>query len=143
MLRTLANQLPSLAALAAPGTLGAALLAPVSAAALLRQAATTTALASMLQRTYSTDSYKKLVQNGAPRSLEFPRQPAEAVAAERQRSAAAMALLSLFGYYSKESRHMRAAKLLYAAVTEHAESAQFLEGARDRPPMDGAHGWCA
>ena len=44
---------------------------------------------------------------------------------------AAMALLSLFGYYSKESQHMRSAKLLYAAVTEHAESAQLLEGAHE------------
>ncbi|KAI3428057.1 hypothetical protein D9Q98_006442 [Chlorella vulgaris] len=76
---------------------------------------------------YSSDSFKKLVHNAGPRSLEFQRQPLEELAAETQRSLAVRALLSLGGYYSRESRHMRSAKRLYTAVTEQATAPLFLQ----------------
>lgn len=44
------------------------------------------------------------------------------------RSFAVRALLTLGGYYSKESRLMRSAQRLYTAVTEQAACPQFLSG---------------
>lgn len=44
------------------------------------------------------------------------------------RGFAVKALLALGGYYSRESSNMRAAKLLYTAVTEQASNPQFLQG---------------
>lgn len=48
-------------------------------------------------------------------------------------SFAVRALLTLGGFYSKESRLMRAAQRLYTAVTEQAACSQFLSGASERP----------
>lgn len=76
---------------------------------------------------YSTEEFKKLVDHAAPRSLQFQRQPAEEVASEAQRGFAVRALLTLGGYYSKESRHMRAAERLYKAVAEQAVGPSFLQ----------------
>lgn len=47
---------------------------------------------------------------------------------EEQRGFAVRALLKLGGYYSRESRYMRAAQHLYAAVTEQGANPAFLAG---------------
>lgn len=67
-----------------------------------------------------------MVQGASPRSLQFQRQPHAEVEAEAQRGFAVKALLTLGGYYSKESRHMRAAQRLYSAVAEQAAAPAFL-----------------
>ena len=71
---------------------------------------------------------QKQVHNAGPRSLEFPRQPAVEAPSGEGRGFAVKALLALGGYYSRESSNMRAAKLLYTAVTEQAGNPQFLQG---------------
>ncbi|KAL4422212.1 hypothetical protein ABPG77_009687 [Micractinium sp. CCAP 211/92] len=76
---------------------------------------------------YSTEEFKKVVQGASPRSLQFQRQPQEEIDAEAQRGFAVKALLTLGGYYSKESRHMRAAQRLYTAVAEQAAAPAFLQ----------------
>ncbi len=59
-------------------------------------------------------------------------------------SFAVRALLTLGGYYSKESRLMRAAQRLYTAVTEQAANPQFLSGAFAAQRLaDGAIRWCS
>ncbi|KAL4443490.1 hypothetical protein ABPG75_011227 [Micractinium tetrahymenae] len=88
---------------------------------------------------YSTDEFKKVVQAASPRSLHFQRQPHEEVEAEAQRGFAVKALLTLGGYYSKESRHMRAAQRLYAAVTEQAVAPAFLQAVGIPPEFQQAH----
>ncbi|PSC72498.1 ubiquinol-cytochrome-c reductase complex assembly factor 1 [Micractinium conductrix] len=72
------------------------------------------------------EEFKRAVRNAPPRSLAFQRQPAEELAAEVERGFAVKALLTLGGYYSRESRHMRAAQRLYVAVVEQAVASPFL-----------------
>lgn len=69
------------------------------------------------------------MHNAGPRSLQFQRQPAKEMVEEEQRGFTFKALLTLGGYYSRESRHMRAAQRLYTAVTEQAVAPAFLQGA--------------
>ncbi|EFN58190.1 hypothetical protein CHLNCDRAFT_57043 [Chlorella variabilis] len=85
--------------------------------------------AAALQQTawMSTDAFKKHVHNAGPRSLQFQRQPAKEMVEEEQRGFTFKALLTLGGYYSRESRHMRAAQRLYTAVTEQAVAPAFLQ----------------
>lgn len=92
-------------------------------------AAATTRKETTVPSLLATFPLQKLVHNAGPRSLEFQRQPLEELAAETQRSLAVRALLSLGGYYSRESRHMRSAKRLYTAVTEQATAPLFLQSA--------------
>lgn len=77
------------------------------------------------------------MQHSPPRSLEFQRQPAEELRQEAERGLAVRALLTLGGYYSKESRFMRSAGRLYAAVGEQAASPAFLAGGRGRGRAGG------
>lgn len=61
----------------------------------------------------------------SPHSLEYPRMPAQPA----EPSGLRRALLMLGGFYSKESRFMRAAQGLYAgAVVEQATHPKLLAG---------------
>lgn len=77
---------------------------------------------------HSTLDLQNTVQHSPPRSLEFQRQPEAELREEAERGLAVRALLTLGGYYSKESRHMRSAGRLYAAVGEQAANPAFLAG---------------
>ena len=76
---------------------------------------------------YITTMQSKLF-TASPHSLHHQRLPPEPGPQHEQPSLLRCALLTLGGFYSKESTYMRAAQILYAGVVEQATNPVLMEG---------------